>query len=51
MTVVVIGKVNWNVVTYRNVVSITHNATNTIINDGSSHTYANANYYIRIMEN
>ena len=51
MTVVVISKVNWNVVTYRNVTSVTWNATNTVVNDGSAHTYANANYYVRIMEN
>lgn len=51
MTVVVIGKTNWEVVTYRNVTSVTHNATNTVVNDGSNHSYANANYYVRIMEN
>ncbi|MBO7734651.1 MAG: hypothetical protein J6S67_18975 [Methanobrevibacter sp.] len=52
MTVVVINKTNWNVITWRNVTGITHNATNTIVAVGSSTTtYANANYYVRIMEN
>ena len=51
MTVVVISKINWNVTTYRGVTSVTHNATNTVVNDGSNHTFANADYYVRIMEN
>ena len=52
MTVVVISKINWNVSTYHNVTSITHNATNTVINDGSTtKSFANADYYVRIMEN
>lgn len=52
MTVVVINKINWNVVTHSNVTSITHNATNTVVTvGGNSTTYANANYYVRIMEN
>ena len=51
MTVVVISKINWNVTTYRNVTSITHNATNTVINDGTTKSFANADFYVRIMEN
>lgn len=51
MTVVVISKINWNVTTYRNVTSITRNATNTTVNDGTSHAFANADFYVRIMEN
>lgn len=51
MTVVVVSKESWGVVTYRNVVSVTWNATNCVINDGSNHTYTNADYIVRIMEN
>lgn len=50
MTVIIISKVSWNVITMRNVTSITlANCTYTIVGDTTA-TYAQANYYIRIME-
>lgn len=50
MTVIIISKVSWNVVTMHNVTSITlANYTYTIVGDTTA-TYAQANYYIRIME-
>lgn len=50
MTVVIISKISWNVITMRNVSSITLSTeTYTIVGDTTA-TYAKANYYIRIME-
>lgn len=50
MTVIVISKISWNVVTIRNVSSITlSNYTYTIVGDTTG-TYSQANYYVRIME-
>lgn len=50
MTVVIISKVSWNVVTIRNVTSITlSSGTYTIVGDTTG-SYAAANYIIRIME-
>lgn len=49
MKVVVISKTPFNVVTYTNVTSITISGTNYVINDGSAHTYAIANYKIAIV--
>lgn len=50
MTVVIISKVNWGVVTMRNVSSISlSNYTYTIVGDTTA-TYSQAIYYVRIME-
>ena len=50
MTVVIISKVNWGVITMRNVSSISlSNYTYTIVGDSTA-TFSQANYYIRIME-
>ena len=50
MTVVIISKINWGVVTMRNVTSISLSSyTYTIVGDTTA-TYSQANYYIRIME-
>ena len=50
MTVVIMSKVAWNVVTMRNVTSITlANSQYTIVGDTTA-TYAQANYIVRIME-
>ena len=50
MTVIIISKVSWNVITMRNVTSITLSSyTYTIVGD-TTQTFAQANYYIRIME-
>ena len=50
MTVIAVSKVSWNVTTIRNVTSITlANYTYTVVGD-TTETFAQANYYIRIME-
>lgn len=50
MTVIVVSKVSWNVTTIRNVTSITlANNIYTVVGDTTA-TFAQANYYIRIME-
>lgn len=49
MRVIVISKTPFNVITYNNVVSISISGTNYVINDGSSHTYAIADYRIAIV--
>lgn len=49
MKVVVISKTPFNVVTYNNVTSITISGNNYVINDGSNHTYAIADYKIAIV--
>ena len=50
MTVIIISKVAWNVVTMHNVTSITlSSSTYTIVGDTTA-TYSQANYYVRIME-
>lgn len=49
MRVVVISKTPFNVVTFNNVMSITISGANYVINDGTTHTYAIANYKIAIV--
>ena len=50
MTVVIISKLNWGVTTIRNVTSISlSNYTYTIV-AGTTQTFSQANYYVRIME-
>lgn len=49
MRVVVISKIPFNTVTLDNVVSITVVGTNYVINNGTNHTYAIANYKIAIV--
>lgn len=49
MRVVVISKSPFNVTTFNNVTSITISGSNYVINDGSTHTYAIANYRIAIV--
>lgn len=49
MRVVVISKTPFNVVTFNNVTSISISGTNYVINDGTAHTYAIANYKIAIV--
>lgn len=49
MRVVVISKTPFNVVTFNNVTSISISGTNYVINDGTTHTYAIANYKIAIV--
>lgn len=51
MTVVIIAKTAWNVVTRRNITSISLSGGTYTITDGTTATtYAAADYYIRIME-
>ena len=51
MTVVIISKSQWNVVTRRNITSITLSSGTYTVTDGTTATtYAAADYYIRIME-
>ena len=49
MRVVVISKSPFNVTTLNNVTSITISGTNYVINDGTAHTYAIADYRIAIV--
>lgn len=50
MTVVIVSKVPWGIITMRNVTSITlTNGVYTIIGDTTA-SYIATNYYIRIME-
>lgn len=49
MKVVVISKTPFNVVTYSNVTSITVSGNNYVINNGTAHTYAIADYKIAIV--
>lgn len=49
MRVIVISKNPFNVVTFNNVTSITISGTNYVINDGTAHSYAIANYKIAIV--
>lgn len=51
MTVIVISKDPWNIVTHKNASAISlSSGTYTITVGGNTYTYAKANYYIRIME-
>lgn len=50
MTVVIIGKVNWNIETMKNVTSISLSSGTYTITGASTKTFAQADYFIRIME-
>lgn len=50
MTVVIISKTNWNVTTIRNVTSISLSTGTYTVVAATTTTYAQADYYVRIME-
>lgn len=50
MTVVIVSKINWGVVTMRNVSSITFNGTTYTIVGDTTNSYSAGNYFVRIME-